>query len=123
MLSWHVEIDRKSAELYSFPDFHYQNLLLPYLGTGNVEIDEYGRSVYQGEELKRLRLRIQHIYDYFEAKPVQWEITQTEYDHSRLLSVDKYVLERKVVLLLLDKLLAAIGIAQNTRGALVFLGD
>lgn len=123
MLSWHVEVDRESAEPYSFPDFHYQNLLLPYLGTGKVEIDEYGRTVYQGEELERLRLRIQHIYDYFEAKPVQWELTQTESDHSRLLSVDNYVLERKVVLLLLDKLLAAIGIAQNAKGALIFLGN
>lgn len=128
MISWHIEVDNEILGQNYFPDFQYQELLLPYLGTGKIEIDEYGRTVYQDEELERLLTRVKHSYDCFEAKPVRWEIIETEFseptkkdNNSR--STRKFLLERQTILQLLDTIIQMGTQARNTNGLLVFLGD
>ena len=127
MISWHIEVNDKTSKQYYFPDFQYQELLLPYFGTGKIEIDEYGRTEYQGEELERLVTRLKHSYDYFEAKTIQWEIVETEFigeirNDSRPVSIRKFF-KRQVVLQLLDNIIQMGTNAQSVNGMLVFLGD
>jgi hypothetical protein len=128
VISWYIEFKDKASEEYYFPDFHYQELLAPYLGTGKVEIDEYGRTEYYGEELDRLVARLKHIYDYFEAKSVQWEIIETEFrepiknDNSST-STKKFLLKRQIILQLLNTIIQMGTQARNANGILVFLGD
>ena len=127
MISWCIEVNDKTSEQYYFPNFQYQELLLPYLGTGKIEIDEYGRTEYQGEELERLVTRLKYSYDYFEAKTIQWEIVETEFigelrNDSSPVSIRKFF-ERQVVLQLLDNIIQMGTNAQSVNGMLVFLGD
>lgn len=128
MISWRIEVNDKASEEYYFPDFHYQELLAPYFGTGKVEIDEYGRTEYHGEELERLVTRLKHSYDYFEAKSLQWETIETEFRElprkdSNSVSIRKFLFERQIILQILNSIIQMSVKAQNANGMLVFLGD
>ena len=128
MISWQIENGFGSVGHNGFPDFHYQELLLPYFGTGKVEVDEYGRTEYNGEELDRLLLRIRHIYDYFEAAPAVWEIVRRDYYEASGVdrvpnAVTALTFERIAVLQILDQIIDAIVLAQNGNGTLIFFGD
>ena len=128
MISWHIEIGTQQSDSYWFPDFHYQELLLPYFGTGKIEVDEYGKTEYHGEELDRLLARLTYSYTYFEAKAISWEVIRTQCCHpgdnkNNPGSVDKFTFKRKIILQLLDNMIEMIAEAKASKGGLVFLGD
>ena len=65
MIDWQVQVDGKYPPKWDhhrdgcwFPDFAYQEYLLPFFDVGGAVIDPYDGGVYQGEDLKRLRKRL-----------------------------------------------------------------
>jgi len=125
MIDWQVQIDGKYPPRWNeqrdgcfFPDFAYQEYLLPLFDVGGAGIDPYDGGIYQGEDLKRLRKRLQNWREVFASKPTQWTVTD-----SSAMDAKNLVLKRKIVLAMFDKTIRMIDIAMSKGGVLVFRGD
>lgn len=125
MIDWQVQVDGKFPRGWDqhrdgcfFPDFAYQEYLLPFFDVGGEGIDPYDGGTYQGEDLKRLRRRLETWREVFENKPTRWTVTDSSAMDTK--SVD---LERKTVVAILDKTIQMIDIAISKGGVLVFRGD
>jgi hypothetical protein len=125
MIDWQVQVDGKYPPGWDerrdgcfFPDFAYQEYLLPFFDVGGASIDPYDGGVYRGEDLHRLRKRLVSWRDVVKAKPTKWTVTD-----SSALDAKRVVLERERVMAIIDKTIAMIDIAINKGGVIVFRGD
>jgi hypothetical protein len=60
-----------------FPDFAMQYYLLPFFDVGEQPIDEYGGTVFEAGDLRRLHAHLTWRRDYLEAKQEPWILTET----------------------------------------------
>jgi hypothetical protein len=125
MIDWQVQVDGKFPPGWDqhrdwcwFPDFAYQEYLLPYLDVGSQVIDPYDGWVYGEEDLKRLRKRLECWRPVFESKPTSWTMTDSSAHDAKRID-----LERARVLAIFDKTIGMIDFALSKGGALVFRGD
>jgi hypothetical protein len=125
MIDWQVQVDGKYPRGWDqhrdgcwFPDFAYQEYLLPFFDVGGEVIDPYDGGVYREEDLKRLRKRLECWRSVFESKPTSWTVTDSSSHDAKHL-----VLERKIVLAIFEKTIRMIDIALSKGGVLVFRGD
>jgi hypothetical protein len=112
-----------------FPDWHYQELLLPHFHTGRVLIDEYGRTEYCGDELQRLEDNLKWALDRYDAKIGAWSVTIEAVDPPELSieqisqTANRFVFHRDTIVGLLEKTLEMIQRAHAEDACLVFFGD
>jgi hypothetical protein len=125
MIDWQVQIGGKYPPRWNqqrdgcfFPDFAYQEYLLPFFDVGGEGIDPYDGGIYGGEDLNRLRKRLENWREVFAGKPTRWTVTD-----SSAVDAKSLVLERKTVLAIFDKTIRMIDIAMSKEGVLVFRGD
>ena len=125
MIDWQVMVDGEIPLGWDrhkdgcwFPDFGAQSFLLPHFNVGNSPIDEFGKTVFDGDDMQRLRTHLLWQRSYLEAKVEKWTITETDGDRS-----SSYTVEREVVLRVVDKTLVIIERAGELKGELVFFGD
>jgi hypothetical protein len=136
MLDWQILKDSQYLPNYDrnrdgcwFPDWHYQELLLPHFHTGRVLVDEYSRTEFSGEELERLEANLRWALDRYEAKVDAWQVTTEAVttaaskveDHNR--SSSRVIFQRDIIVDLLEKTLALIQRARAEDACLVFFGD
>lgn len=127
MIDWVIEIDGKIPGDWNpqqdgcwFPDFAYQEYLLPQFDIGKP-IDEYGRTEFKSEELIRLKTRLVDRRNHLQSQPKTWNFasaTETQAGRDSIVTI-----ERKQVLAVLDKTLRMIDLALACGGRLVFRGD
>lgn len=101
-----------------FPDFAMQYYLLPFFDVGEQPIDEYGGTVFEAGDLRRLRTHLTWRRGYLEAKGEPWTVTETSGAQSQ-----SYELQRDVALEVIDRTLAMIDRALELGGNIVFRGD
>ena len=104
-----------------FPDFHYQELLLPHFHTGKCIVDEYGTTVFSGEELNRLELQLHWLLEKYEGLvEKRWTVT-TQFDGDEKSTVQ--IFEGQVICELLEKTLKMIAKAKSLNAQIAFFGD
>lgn len=125
MIDWQIIVEGKFPSGWDehkdgcwFPDFGTQKYLLPYFDVGEQPIDEYGATRFDVDTMKRLRTHLKWQRDYFEAKGDTWVITETGDGQS-----ESYMLQRDVVVGVIDRTISMVGIAIHLNGQLVFRGD
>jgi hypothetical protein len=101
-----------------FPDFDIQSFLLPHFDVGSQPIDEYGRTAFEQDDLRRLRTHLEWQRGFLEAKPDSWKITESSGDRSYSREI-----RRDAALQVIDKTLNMIERALKINGTIVFLGD
>jgi len=125
MISWQVQIGGRTPTDWDpkrddrwFPDFGYQEFLLPYFDVGESPIDPYGHTELHDADLQRLREHLRNAEGLFEAKPGKWSLTESSEGKSRTIEF-----ERETILALIGGTLEMIELALARGGAIVFLGD
>jgi hypothetical protein len=125
MIDWQVQVEGEYPSGWDqhrdgcfFPDFAYQEYLLPFFDVGGESIDPYDGGIYRGEDLVRLRRRLVGWRDVVDGKPEKWTVTDSSAHDAKTV-----VLERKSVLAIIDKTIAMIDLAVSKGGAVVFRGD
>jgi hypothetical protein len=101
-----------------FPDFDLQRYLLPFFDVGNNPINEYGTTVFDVDDIRRLRVHLEWQQSYIKAKGMSWRITETCDGKS-----ETYEFKRDAALAVIDKTIAMIERAISLNGQLVFRGD
>jgi hypothetical protein len=136
MIDWQIIKDGEYPHNYDcnrdgcwFPDWRYQELLLPHFNTGHILIDEYGRTEFYGAELQRLEANLQWALDRYDAKVAAWSVTVEVIDPAQPAAdppnrtIERVVFERDVIVNLLEKTLHMIQRARAEDASLVFFGD
>lgn len=128
MIDWLIEIDGTLPDGWNpkqdgcwFPDFPYQEYLLPQFDIGGKPIDEYDRTEFNREELIRLKTHLIARRNDLQGQPKTWNFvsaTETQAGRDSVATI-----ERKQVLAVLDKTLRMIDFALACGGRLVFRGD
>lgn len=125
MIDWQVMVDSRDPDGWDrhrdgcrFPDFDYQEYLLPYFDIGDVPIDPYGATGFHDGDLQRLRKHLHHLHDVVEGKPETWSLTESANGKDSTIR-----LERAKILALLDKTLEMIDFALSHGSVLIFRGD
>jgi hypothetical protein len=125
MIDWQVVVDGQFLPGWDqdrdgcwFPNFDYQEFLLPYFDVGDSPIDPYNATEFGDADMRRLREHLMWCRATFEAKSPVWSITETSDNQSRTMSID-----RERVLTVVDKTLGMIDLALARGGKLVFRGD
>jgi hypothetical protein len=125
MIDWQVQIDGRDPPGWDqhrdgcwFPDFHYQEYLLPFFDVGNATIDPYGDTEFKEADLKRLKDRLVYLQETLDAKPATRTVTEVSADQSRMIR-----LERQTLLAVVTKTLQMINFALASGGTIIFRGD
>lgn len=125
MIDWQVQVngdyppdwDRNRDGCW-FPDFAYQEYMLPYFDVGSTSIDPYHRTEFQGADLEKLRESLQRSTAAFADPPKSFALTE----HSGYGST-KFSPDPLVMMPIVKRTLEMIQYATEKNGMLVFLGD
>jgi hypothetical protein len=126
MIDWQIHVDGRLPPGWDphtdgcwFPDFGYQDYLLPYFDVGATRIDEYGSTEFKAADLQRLRDNLAALR---EKLAPEREAFKPGARRLRANAIPKG-LDRKKVLQVIDKTLAMIELALERGGTFVFGGD
>ena len=125
MLDWQARIDGEPPPGWEpnrdgcwFPDWPYQEHLLPYFDVGDTPLDEYGVTTFEGSALHRLRASLQAARELFATMPESWSVSGASSNTAVTVTM-----RRKDVLWVIDRTLRMIEVALAAGGCIQFFGD
>ena len=125
MIDWQVIVDGEFPPGWDqhkdgcwFTDFDMQVLLLPYFDVGKQPIDQYGGTVFDQDDIKRLYMHLQDHREFFARREEKWQIFEKSNVVSNIFEVN-----RDDIVKVLDKTIEICKKAIEMNGQILFRGD